>query len=38
MPSEAVYEYVWATVDVARQPLAFYLDDDILDEQEYLLR
>jgi transposase InsO family protein len=38
MPPEAVYEYVWATVDVARQRLTFYLDEDILDEREYLLR
>ncbi len=38
MPPEVVYEYVWATVDVARQRLIFYLDDDIFDEREYLLR
>jgi hypothetical protein len=38
MPPEVVYEHVRATVDVARQRLLFYLDDDIFDEREYLLR
>jgi putative transposase len=38
MPPEVVYEYVWATVDVARQRLTLSLDDDIFDEREYLLR
>lgn len=38
MPSEAVYEYVWSTVDVARQRLSFYVGDMLIDEREYLLR
>jgi hypothetical protein len=38
MPPEVMYEYVWATVDVARQRLIFYLDDTIFDERKYLLR
>ena len=38
MPPEVAYEYVWATVDVARQRLIFYPDDDIFDERDYLLR
>lgn len=38
MPPEAVYEYIWATVDVARQRLSFYLDNELLDEKEYPMR
>lgn len=38
MPPEVVYEYVRATVDVARQRLIFHLDGDIFDERGYLLR
>jgi hypothetical protein len=38
MPSEAIYEYVWATVDVARQRLSFYLDDALVDETDYPMR
>lgn len=38
MPPEVIYEYVWATIDVARQQLFFYLDDMIVEEREYLLR
>jgi transposase InsO family protein len=38
MPPETVHEYVWATVDVGRQWLTFYLDDVIIGEQEYRLR
>jgi len=38
MPPEVIYEYVWATVDVARQRLSLYFDDAIFDEREYLLR
>jgi len=38
MPPEVIYEYVWATVDVARQRLSLYLDGAVFDEREYLLR
>ena len=38
MPSEAVYEYVWATVDVSRQQLSFYLDTAVIDERAFRLR
>jgi len=38
VPPEAVYEYVWATVDVGRQKLCLYLEDVLLDEREYRLR
>ncbi|HPM22137.1 MAG TPA: integrase core domain-containing protein [Thermotogota bacterium] len=38
MPPEAVYEYVWATVDVGRQRLCLYLDGRLLDELEYRVR
>ena len=38
VPPEAVYEYVWATVDVGRQKLCLYLEDVLLDEHEYRLR
>jgi putative transposase len=38
MPSQSVYEYVKATVDVAGQRLSFHLDGALLDEQEYRLR
>ncbi len=38
MPPGVVCEHVWATVDVARQRLIFFLDDDLFDEREYLLR
>jgi len=37
-PSEATYEYVRATVDVARQSLGVYLDDVLIDEHPYHLR
>ena len=38
MPSEAIYEYVWATVDVSRQRLLLYLDGEAIDERPYPLR
>jgi transposase InsO family protein len=38
MPPEVVYEYVWATIDVARQRLCLYLEDAVIDEREYRLR
>lgn len=37
-PPEAAYEYVRATVDVARQRLRVYLDDVLIDEHPYRLR
>jgi len=38
IPSECVYEYVRATVDVSKQKLRIYLDNLLLDEKEYTLR
>lgn len=38
MPPESIYEYVWATVDVARQRVSFFLDGEVIDEREYLMR
>jgi putative transposase len=38
VPPEAVYTYVRATIDVARQRLAFVLDGRVIDEQRFLLR
>ena len=37
-PPAAVYEYVRATVDVARQRLGVYLDNVLIDEHPYRLR
>jgi len=37
-PPEATYEYIRATVDVARQRLELYLDDALIDEHPYPLR
>jgi hypothetical protein len=38
VPPEAVYAYVHATVDVARQRLTLMLDRQVIDEHQYLLR
>jgi len=38
VPPEAIYEYVWATIDVTLQRLSLYLDGMLIDEHEYLLR
>jgi len=38
VPSECVYEYVRATIDVGRQRLSLYLDNVLVDEQEYIVR
>ncbi len=38
LPPEAIYEYVVATVDVARQTLLISINDVPLDEHEYRLR
>jgi len=38
LPPEAVYEYVIATIDVARQKLSIAMDEVIIDERDYWLR
>ena len=38
MPSEAVYEYVIATIDVARQKLRITMNEALIDERDYWLR
>ena len=38
VPPETVYEYVRATVDVARQTLTLFLDNTAIDEKQYFLR
>ena len=38
VPSEAVYAYVRATVDVTRQQLTIRLDGRVIDQHRYLLR
>src|SRR5205814_6399621 len=38
MPSEVVYEYVIATIDVARQKLSIRMNEVIIDEHNYWLR
>lgn len=38
MPSEVVYEYVIATIDVARQKLRITMNEVIVDERDYWLR
>ena len=38
MPPEVVYEYVIATVDVARQKLSIAMNEVIIDEHDYRLR
>ena len=37
-PPQAMYEYVRATVDVRRQRLQLFLDDELIDELPYQLR
>jgi putative transposase len=37
VPSETIYEYVRATVDVANQKLILSLDNSVIDERQYLL-
>jgi len=37
-PSEAIYEYVQATIDVARQKLELRLDGVVIEERDYNLR
>lgn len=38
LPSETIYEYVRATIDVAEQRLLVYLDHTLVDDREYRLR
>ncbi|MGH9873704.1 MAG: helix-turn-helix domain-containing protein [Pyrinomonadaceae bacterium] len=38
MPPEVVYEYVIATIDVARQKLSIAINEVIIDEHDYRLR
>jgi putative transposase len=38
LPPEAVYEYVIATIDVAKQKLKVILDGVVIDEHDYYLR
>lgn len=38
VPTDVVYEYVWATVDVEKQRLYLYSGDELFQEQEYRLR
>jgi putative transposase len=38
VPPEAIYAYVWGTIDVREQSLSLYLGSDLLSQQEYRLR
>ena len=38
LPSEAVYEYVIATIDVAEQKLKVTLNEVVIDEHDYHLK
>ena len=38
VPSECVYEYVRATVNVSKQKLCIHLDNLLVDEKEYVMR
>jgi len=38
VPVEAVYEYVWATIDVKKQCLSLYVGDELLKQQDYRVR
>lgn len=38
VPPEAIYEYVWVTVDVGAQRLRVQLDQRVIEEREYRLR
>jgi putative transposase len=38
LPTVAIHEYVWSTIDVRKQSLSFYLGDELLDERDYRLR
>ena len=38
VPPEAIYAYVWGTIDVREQSLSLYLGADLLSQQEYRMR
>ena len=38
LPTVAIHEYVWSMIDVRKQSLSLYLDDELLDERDYRLR
>jgi len=38
LPTVAIHEYVWSTIDVRKQRLSFYLGDELLDERDYRLQ
>lgn len=38
VPAEAMYAYVWGTIDVREQSLSLYLGPDLLSQQEYRMR
>ena len=38
LPTVAIHEYVWSTVDVHKQSLSFYLGDELLEKRDYQLR
>lgn len=38
VPVEAVYEYVWATINVKKQTLSLYVGNELLEQREYRLR
>ena len=38
VPPEAMYAYVWGTIDVREQSLSLYLGPDLLSQREYRLR
>jgi transposase-like protein len=38
VPPEAMYAYVWGTIDVREQTLSLYLGSDLLSQREYRLR
>lgn len=38
VPVDAVYEYVWATIDVKKQCLSLYVGDELLKQQDYRVR
>jgi transposase InsO family protein len=38
VPPDAIYAYVWGTIDVREQSLSLYLGPDLLSQREYRLR
>ncbi|MBT9148240.1 MAG: hypothetical protein DDT32_02011 [Syntrophomonadaceae bacterium] len=37
MPLELEYEYVWATINTAKETLSIYLDSKLVDKYDYPL-